>query len=177
MVTTAGEHLTGLVGVVVNGLLAAQDDLRLFFLADGLEQLGDGQGLQFGVALDQDGAVGADGHRRAQGFLATGHPGRNGHHFIGNTGFFQANGFFNGNFVERIDRHLGVGYINARAIRLDPYLDVVIHHPLDWNKYLQCCSPLSGKSMNTPFDIPCAQPYPDHTGEYGKHTVGYGYCQ
>ena len=50
------EHLAGLVGVIVNGLLAAQDDLRLFFLADGLEQLGDGQGLQFGVALDQDGA-------------------------------------------------------------------------------------------------------------------------
>ena len=75
-----------------------------------------------------------------------------------------------------LDVYKRQGYINARAIRLDPYLDVVIHHPLDWNKYLQCCSPLSGKSMNTPFDIPCAQPYPDHTGEYGDCLLYTSRC-
>jgi hypothetical protein len=69
-----GEHLAGLVGVVVDGLLAEDDELRAFLSRHGLEQLGHGQRLQFDVGLDQDGAVGADGQRRAQGFLAGGTP-------------------------------------------------------------------------------------------------------
>ena len=39
-------------------------------LDDRLQRLGDGQWLQLGVGLHQDGAVGPHGQRRAQGFLA-----------------------------------------------------------------------------------------------------------
>jgi hypothetical protein len=69
-----GEHLAGLVGVVVDGLLAADDELGLFLVAQGLEQLGDGQRLEVDVGLDEDAAVGTDGHGGAQGFLTGGTP-------------------------------------------------------------------------------------------------------
>jgi hypothetical protein len=51
-----GEHLAGLVGVVVDGLFAADDDLRLFFVAEGLEELGDGERLEFDVGVDENAA-------------------------------------------------------------------------------------------------------------------------
>jgi hypothetical protein len=104
-----GEHLAGLVGVVVDGLLAADDELRLFLVAQGLEQLGDGQRLEVGVGLDEDAAVGADGHGGAQGFLTGGHAAGDGDDFGGDAGFLQANGFFDGDFVEGVHAHLDVG--------------------------------------------------------------------
>ena len=36
-----------------------------------------------------------------------------------------------GDFVERIHRHLDVGELDARPVRLDPDLDVVVDHPFD----------------------------------------------
>jgi hypothetical protein len=42
-----GQHLAGLVRVVVDGLLAADDELRLLALRHGGQQLGHGQRLQF----------------------------------------------------------------------------------------------------------------------------------
>ena len=36
-VLQGGEHLAGLVGVVVDGLFAADDELRLFFVAEGFQ--------------------------------------------------------------------------------------------------------------------------------------------
>src|SRR3979409_1078874 len=47
--------------------------------------------------------------------------------------FFQARGFFHGNFVKRIHRHLDVGNIHTRAIGFDAHLDVVVDYTLDWN--------------------------------------------
>jgi len=44
-VLQGGEHLAGLVRIVVDGLFAADDELRLFFGAEGLQELGDGQRL------------------------------------------------------------------------------------------------------------------------------------
>ncbi|KFB72985.1 MAG: hypothetical protein AW09_001802 [Candidatus Accumulibacter phosphatis] len=137
-----GQHLPGLVGVVVDRLLAAQDHLRLFVRAHRLEQFGNGQWLQFPITLNENAAVGADGHRRAQGFLAIGHPRRNHHHLRGDTGFPEAHRLFDGNFIEGIHRHLDVGQIDVARVRLDAHLDVVIHHPFDWYEDLQFFSPL-----------------------------------
>ena len=64
------QHLPGLVAVVVDRLLAEQDQPWLLPLGHGLEQLGHGQRLQLGRGLDEDGAVGPHRERRAQRLLA-----------------------------------------------------------------------------------------------------------
>jgi hypothetical protein len=113
-----GQHLAGLVAVVVDGLLAQDHQLRLFLVDQGLEQLGHGQRLQLGVGLDQDGAVGADGHGGAQGFLALRDAAGHGDHFGDHALLLQAHGLFDGDFVEGVHRHLDVGDIHARAVAL-----------------------------------------------------------
>ena len=65
------EHLAGGVHVVVDGLLAHDDEAGLFLVDEGLEHLGDGEGLQLDVGLDEDAAVGAHGEGGADG-LGTG---------------------------------------------------------------------------------------------------------
>jgi hypothetical protein len=62
------QHLARLVAVVVDGLLAQDHEAGLFLFDQRLEQLGHGQRLQFFIGLDQDAAVGADGHGSAQRF-------------------------------------------------------------------------------------------------------------
>ena len=64
------EHLAGLVGIVVDRLLAEDHQLRAFLLTHRLQQLRDRQRLQLLVGLDQDRAVGADRERGAQRLLA-----------------------------------------------------------------------------------------------------------
>ena len=51
-----GEHLAGLVAVVVDRLFAQDDQTWLFLVDQGLEQLGNGQRLQFSFGFHQDGA-------------------------------------------------------------------------------------------------------------------------
>jgi len=52
------------------------------------------------------------------------------HHHLGClAGLFQAQGFLDGDFIERIHRHLDIGEFNAGSVALDPDLDVVIDHP------------------------------------------------
>jgi hypothetical protein len=91
---------------------------RAFLVDEGLEQLGHGQRLQFDLALDQDGAVGADGHGGAQGLLAlrdaAGHGNDLGDHAL----FLQAHGLFDGDFVERVHAHLDVGDVHTGAVAL-----------------------------------------------------------
>jgi hypothetical protein len=62
--------LTGLIGVVVDGLLAEDYEVRLLVGNDSLEQLGDGERLQVGVRLDQDRPVRPQRQRRPQRLLA-----------------------------------------------------------------------------------------------------------
>ena len=105
----------------------------MLLVDQGLEQLGHGQGLQVQVSggFNQDAAVSTDGHGGAQGFLALGHAARDGDDFGGLARFFQAHGFFNGNFVKGVHAHLDVGNVHTRAIGLDANLDVVVHHAFD----------------------------------------------
>ena len=106
----------------------------LFFVAECLEQLGDGQRLQFDVGFDEDAAVGTDGHGGAQGFLTGGDTAGDGDDFGRDAGFLEPHGFFHGDFVERVHAHLDVGQIDTRSVRLDANLHVVIHHPLHGNE-------------------------------------------
>ncbi|OIQ65489.1 hypothetical protein GALL_529520 [mine drainage metagenome] len=126
-----GQHLAGLVGVVVDGLLAEDDKLGLFLADHGRQQLGHAERLQFDVGVDQHGAVGADGHRGAQGLLAGCDAAAHRDH-LGRSAFLpQANGFFHGDFVKGVHAHLHPGDIDAAGVGLDTHLDVVIHHALD----------------------------------------------
>ncbi|MOA18034.1 hypothetical protein D3C78_1383190 [compost metagenome] len=131
-----GQHLAGLVGVVVDGLLAEDHQLRLFLVDQRLQQLGHGQRLQLGVGLDQHAAVGADGHGGAQRLLALRNAARNRHDFSDGTLLFEPGRFFDGDFVKGVHGHLHIGDIHASLIRLDAHLDVVVNDALDRYQHL-----------------------------------------
>ena len=126
-----GEHLAGLVGVVVDRLLAQDHELRLFLRRDRLQQLGHGERLQLDVGLDQDRAVGAQRQRRAQRFLARGHAAGHRDDLGGDALLLQPHRLLDRDLVERIHRHLDVGRVDAGAVGLDADLDVVIDDALD----------------------------------------------
>ncbi|MCY1211259.1 hypothetical protein D9M72_229690 [compost metagenome] len=94
-------------------MLAEDDQLRLFLVDQCLEQLGHGQRLQLFGGLDQDAAIGADGHRGAQGFLALGITARDSDDFGHEALFLQANRFFDSDLVEGVHAHLDVGQVDA----------------------------------------------------------------
>ena len=60
-----GQHLAGLVAVVVDGLLADKDKARLLARDDFLQKLGDGKRLYLMRCLDVNAAIGTHGERRA----------------------------------------------------------------------------------------------------------------
>ena len=133
-----GEHLPGLVAVVVDRLLAEDDHAGLLFLGDLGEDLGDAERLDLFVGLDEDRAVGAHRQRGAQRLLRLGRADRDRDDLGRDALFLEAHGFLDGDFVERVHAHLDVGEIDARAVHLDPRLDVVIDHPLDRDEQLHC---------------------------------------
>jgi hypothetical protein len=111
------QHLAGLVAVVVNGLLAQDDQAGLLYVHQGFEQFGHGQGLQLGVAaVHQDRAVGTNGHRGAQGFLTLAHTARDSNHFRDHALLLQTHRFFHSDFVKRVHAHLHVGDVHPRAV-------------------------------------------------------------
>jgi hypothetical protein len=63
------QHLAGLVGIVVDRLLAEDDEAGLFRFADGFEDFGHRQRFDIAVGLHQDAAVGAHRERGADGLL------------------------------------------------------------------------------------------------------------
>ena len=130
-----GEHLAGLVGIIVNRLLAADDELDAFGFSNGFEDFGDGERLGWIVGLHQNGAVGAHGERGAQGLLRLLRADRHGDDFLGLAGLFQTQRLFDGDFVERVHRHFDIGKVNAGPIRLDADFDVVINDPFDRHQY------------------------------------------
>jgi hypothetical protein len=74
-------------------------------------------GCSSSAGFHQDGAVGADGHGGAQGFLALGHAAGDGDHFGDHALFFQAHGLFDGDLVKGVHAHLDVGDVHARCRR------------------------------------------------------------
>ena len=131
-----GQHLAGLVAVVVDRLLAEDDKARLFLVDDGLQNLGDRERLDIAFGLHQDAAVGAHGEAGADGFRRLRGADRDADHLGRLAGLFQAQGFLDGDLVERVHRHLDVGELDARPVALDADLDVVVNDPLNWHKNL-----------------------------------------
>ena len=125
-----GQHLAGLVAVVVDRLLAEDDEAGLFGVDDGLEDLGDRERLDRAVGLHQDAAVGAHGERGADGLAGLLRADRDGDDLGRLARFLQPDRLFDGDLVEGIHRHLDVGELDARAVGLDADLDVVVDHPL-----------------------------------------------
>src|SRR5690606_18896194 len=130
------QHLAGLVVVAVDGLLAEDDQLRLFLVDHGLEQLGHGQGVQFFVGFDQDGAVGTQGQGGAQLLLSGVRADGDDDDLASHALFLQADGFFHGDFAEGVHRHLDVGEVDAGVVRFDADFDVVVDHSFDSYKNL-----------------------------------------
>jgi hypothetical protein len=81
-----------------------------------LSSLATASGSQFGVGLHQNAAVGAHRQRGAHRFLTGGHPQRDRDDFLGLAGFLQTHRLFDGDFVERIHRHLDVGEFDAGTV-------------------------------------------------------------
>ena len=131
-----GEHLAGLVAVVVDRLLAQNHQARLFLVEQHLQQLGHRQRLQFFGGFNQDGSVRADGHGGAQGFLALRDTARHRDHFRDHALLAQPHRLFHGNLVEGVHAHLDVGDVHTAAVGLDANLDVVVDDALDRDEYL-----------------------------------------
>ncbi|MCY1305189.1 hypothetical protein D9M70_549820 [compost metagenome] len=137
------EHLAGLVGVGIDGLLAQDHQARLLLVDDLGQQLGDCERLQAVFAFHLDGPVGAQGQRRAQLFLAGLGADGDDHDFVGMALFFQLDGFFHGDLAEGVERHFEVGGIDGGAGGVHRHLDVVVHDSFDSDQNLHCCVALA----------------------------------
>ena len=132
-----GEHLARLIAIVVNGLLAEDDEVGLLRLDDALEDLRNRERLDGHVRrLDEDAAVGADGESGADRLLRLCRPHGHDDDFRAAAFFLDADRLFDGDLTEGVHRHLHVGKIDARTVRLDANFDVVINDPLDRHQYL-----------------------------------------
>src|SRR5690606_4313836 len=127
-----GQHLAGLVGVVVDGLLAEDHQVRLFLLhqleqgARGRERLHVLAGLHDHV----DGAVGAHGQAVAQVRLGVGRGDGGDHHLCRDALVAQAQGLLEGDLVEGVGRQLHAVGDHAGTVRPDLDADVGVHHAL-----------------------------------------------
>ena len=61
----SGEHLADLIAIIVDGLLAEDDEAGLFGLDHGFQKLRDGERFGFAFGFYQDAAIGAHGERIA----------------------------------------------------------------------------------------------------------------
>ena len=102
------QHLPGLVGVVVDRLLAQEHQVGSLLARERLEHLGDAQRLGAAVMLHQDRPVGAHGQRLAQRVLGLGRANRNGDDLGGDALLLEPDRLLEGDLVERVHRHLDV---------------------------------------------------------------------
>ena len=117
-----------LAGVIVDRLFAQDHKLRLLFVHHGLDQLGNGQRLQFGISLHQGGTIGTNGQGRTQGFLALCNTARQCDNFCGCTAFFEASGLFDSDFVKRVHGHFHIGNVHPGLVRFHAHLDVIVNY-------------------------------------------------
>src|SRR5690554_2703244 len=122
----SGQHLASLVVVGIDGLLAKNNQLRLFFLNNSLQQLGRFEGLNFFVSLDVDTTVSTQSQSSTDLLLSSFRSNGYNNDFTGNALLFQTNRFFHSDFAERVHCHLDVGEVNTGVVRLDAHLHVVV---------------------------------------------------
>ena len=133
------QHLAGLIAVVVDRLLAEDDQTGLLRVSDGFEDFRHRQRLDRAFGLDQDAAVGAHGERGADRLGGLLRSDRNGDDFGRLAGFLEPDRFLDGDLVERIHRHLDVAELDAGAVGLDPDFHVLVDRPLHGHENFHCC--------------------------------------
>src|SRR5499427_2708468 len=124
------QHLAGLIAVVVNRLLAHDDETGLLLLDDGLEDLGDRERLERLVGLHQDAAVGSHGQAGTDGLGRLRRADRHANDLGRLALLFEPERLLDGDLVEGIHRHLDVRQLDAAAVALDANFDVVVDDPL-----------------------------------------------
>jgi hypothetical protein len=138
-----GQHLARRVHVVVDGLLAARTSPGASSRTTGGQQLRHGQRLDVLVhvrrRLDQDRAVRAHGQRGAQRLLRLVTPIDTAMISLATPLFLQPDRLLDGDLVEGVHRHLDVGEIDTRAVRLHADLHVVVDHALHRHENLHAC--------------------------------------
>jgi hypothetical protein len=115
---------------------ADDDEAGLFGFGNALDDLGHRERLDQFIGLDEDRAIGAHGKCGAQRLFGFRRTDGDDHDFLGLARFLQAQRFLNGDFVERIHRHLHISKLDARAIRLHADLDVIVNDPLHGHENL-----------------------------------------
>ncbi len=81
----AGEHLAGLIAVIVDGLFAEEDDVRLFLGDERLEDSCDAKWLDCLVVLHVDASVGPHRQGSSDSFLALDRADGHDHDFVYDT--------------------------------------------------------------------------------------------
>ena len=130
------QHLPGLVGIIVDRLLAGDHQHRLFFVADSLENFRHRQWLDLALGFHQDAAVGAHRQRGAQRLAGLGRSDGNDDDLGCLALFLQPDRFFDRDLVKGIHGHFDIGQVNAALVRLHPDLHVVVNHPLHGHQNL-----------------------------------------
>ena len=97
-----GEHLPHLIAIVVDRLLAGDDQAGGLLVGNRLDQLGHRQRLDLIIALHQNGAIRAHRQRRAQRLGGLGRPNRHRHDLDHHAVLLQANGLLDRDLVERV---------------------------------------------------------------------------
>ena len=125
------QHLSGLVGVVVDRLFAEENEIRIFLLRQGEKGLRRDQRLDGRVGLHQDRPVGAHGERGAQLLLRVGDADAHRQHLDVADALLDAQRLLERDLVERIDAHLDAVEHDPAAVGLDPHAHVVVDDALD----------------------------------------------
>lgn len=129
------QHLTGLALVAINRLLTQQHQVDVLRLDHTLQHLGDRQGLGTTIGavadIDVECAVGTHGHSGAEGIGALGSASGEGEDvfdlhgaLILGAAFAQADGFFDGEFIERVQGVLDTGGFDAGVGLVDAGFDL-----------------------------------------------------
>ena len=127
-----GQHLAGLVVVVVDGLFAEDDEEGLLASRPAsATRVRTGQRLERRVGDDVQRALRAHGERIAQRGLAVGGPDGGDDHFIGAAALLDAQRFFDRDLIEGIDAELDAVEHHARAVGLHADAYVVVDDAFD----------------------------------------------
>lgn len=77
--------------------------------------------------LDEDGFIATDSEGGAQGFLVGLGSAGDGDEFGGDIGFFEFDGFFDGDFAEGVHRHFDIIGFDTGAIGAHAHFDIGIY--------------------------------------------------
>lgn len=131
------QHLPRLPLIPINRLLPQQHQINILLLHDPLEHLRHGQRLDAVVALgdvDVERPVGAHGHGGAQGVGAFGATGGEGEDVVDMQralAFAEADGFFDGEFVEGVEGMFDAGGFDAGLGFVDTGFNLFISY--EWS--------------------------------------------